>query len=655
MKKVLLFSFFVASLMASISANAQTIFSENFDGLTAPGLPANWTQWNGDGLTVNTGLSSYNFGTNAWVSRTFTGSTDGYMFSTSWYSAAGTSNDWLISPAITGVVSNSWLLFDAVALDANFPDGFQVKISTTGNNPATDFTSAAVLTVAAENGTWTTHAIDLSAYAGSTIHIAIINNSNDKFLLGLNNFIIKVLPSDDLNFQAMTPGTSDYLSYALVNGSVNVFGQVRNQGSNTVTSFNLKIDDGISVATFPQTPSIAPYQTAIINAQYTMPSIGMHPVKVWVELLNDVDNSNDTLKSEFGGASFTPTHHIVFEEGTGTWCGWCPRGAVFMDSVHKANKNEVYIAVHNSNTDPMQIPNYDNGITSLPGFGGFPSVVIDRAEVIDPSQMFTGFTNHIADFGVADLSLTATLSGNTITAHASANFAIDANANHDYRLAFVVTEDRVFHPGDTAYAQHNYYSSASQNQPLVGAGLNWQTEPVYVSTHKFHFDYVARSIDGNNFGGTPSSLPSTITHGATYNHTFTYTIPAGMDSTKIRLALLLVSNKSKQAQNARVVDWVKAVKTGMSGVIANNEFTMSIYPNPVVSSLNLVVDMNVTDNVSYTITNILGQTLGQENLGVLSNGSTTNHSVNVANLPSGNYILTVKTSKGVYTNKFIKE
>ncbi|MFM2047938.1 MAG: hypothetical protein RI955_484 [Bacteroidota bacterium] len=652
MKKVLLFSFFVASLMASISANAQTIFSENFDGLTAPNLPTNWTQWNGDALTVNSGLSTYNFGTNAWVSRTFTGSTDGLMFSTSWYSAAGISNDWLISPSITGVVANSWLLFDAVSLDGNFPDAFQVKISTTGNNPATDFTSAAVLTVTAENSTWTTHAIDLSAYVGQPIYIAIINNSNDKFVLALNNFVVKVLPSDDLNFQAMTPGKSEYLSYALVNGSVNVFGQVRNQGANTITSFDLKIDDGISVATFPQTPSIAPYQTAIINAQYTMPTVGMHPVKVWIELPNDVDHTNDTLKSEFGGASFTPTHHIVFEEGTGTWCGWCPRGAVFMDSVHKANKNEVFIAVHNSTSDPMQILNYDNGLKALPGFNGFPSVVVDRAEVIDPSQMFTGYSDHIADFGVADLSFTATESGNTITANVSANFAIDADATHDYRLAFVVTEDKV-HGTTSNYDQHNYYSGTAAPS-LSGAGLIWDNESDPVPAAKMNFDFVARSIDGNNFGGTPGSLPTTITHGSTYTHTFTYTIPTTVDSTKLRLAVLLISNKSNEAQNARVIDWVKK-PSGFGSVIANKDFTLNIYPNPTSNILNLGLEMNVTDNVSYTITNILGQTLSLENLGLLSNGSTTNHSVNVANLPSGNYILTVKTSKGVYTNKFIKE
>jgi hypothetical protein len=186
MKKILLSLF---SLALAGSLQAQVIWQDNFNGTTPPALPTGWTQYNGDGSAVASNLSAYNFGTNAWVSRIPTGSTDGFMVSTSWYTTADTSNDWLISPAVTPT-TGSWLLFDAVTPDANFPDGYQVKIS---NSPSpSSFTAAPVLTVAAEGQSWTTRAINLSAYVGQTIYIAFVNNSFDKYLLNLTISINKV-------------------------------------------------------------------------------------------------------------------------------------------------------------------------------------------------------------------------------------------------------------------------------------------------------------------------------------------------------------------------------------------------------------------------------------------------------------------------------
>ena len=40
----------------------------------------------------------------------------------------------------------------------------------------------------------------------------------------------------------------------------------------------------------------------------------------------DGDASNNCVSHTVSGQSFVPTKHVVIEEGTGTWCGWCPRG-----------------------------------------------------------------------------------------------------------------------------------------------------------------------------------------------------------------------------------------------------------------------------------------------------------------------------------------
>jgi len=79
---------------------------------------------------------------------------------------------------------------------------------------------------------------------------------------------------------------------------------------------------------------------------------------------------------------------VVGEEGTGTWCQWCPRGAVYMD-LYETNYSDFWagVAVHNS--DPMTVTEYDAGVGTL--IGGYPSALVDRCTDVDPSGMGPDF------------------------------------------------------------------------------------------------------------------------------------------------------------------------------------------------------------------------------------------------------------------------
>jgi hypothetical protein len=179
MKKILLL--FLPLIALSTSSYGQ-VFQENWDGI-GPGI-AGWSLYDQDGLTVNTGVSFVNA---AWVSTTSEFDNNVAM-STSWYTPAGTSNDWLVSPAITLPAGINTLYWDGRAYDPTYPDSYKVYVSTTGNTVA-DF-STEELAVAPEATTWTHHTLDLSAYSGQTIHIAFQNFSTDMFLLALDNISV---------------------------------------------------------------------------------------------------------------------------------------------------------------------------------------------------------------------------------------------------------------------------------------------------------------------------------------------------------------------------------------------------------------------------------------------------------------------------------
>ncbi|MFY1046476.1 choice-of-anchor J domain-containing protein [Chryseobacterium sp. GP-SGM7] len=165
------------------------IFQENFDGV-GPGISA-WTVIDADGLTP---AASVDFITNGWnrINRqgtegNFGGPAGNYAaMSTSWYSPAGTSNDWLISPTVAVSGTSPTLYWDAKSQDATYLDGYKVMLSPNGGNTIADFT-VELYNNTGENSTWTSRAVSLTPYIGQNVRFAFVNNSNDKFLLLVDN------------------------------------------------------------------------------------------------------------------------------------------------------------------------------------------------------------------------------------------------------------------------------------------------------------------------------------------------------------------------------------------------------------------------------------------------------------------------------------
>ena len=622
------------AVLWSFGSFAQIIWQENFNAPTPPALPSTWTQYNGDGLTVAANLSAFNFGTNAWVTAKYSGSTtDNYAASTSWYTPAGTSNDWLISPALSPV-AGAFLVFDTEAGEAApYNDGFLVKISTTTNAVAS-FNATPLLTVAAENPTWTTHTIDLSAYAGQTVYIAFINNNNDKNRLHLDNVKLQVLPTNDAAMIDMLPQTASYQSYAAPSGTIAVQGLVQNVGISTISSFTVKLNDGISTQSFPQTGSIASFGTQVVSMNYTMPSAGIKPIKMWVELTGDANHSNDTIGREFGGSTFTPVNNPVFEEATGTWCQWCPRGAVFMDSLVKLHPDVVAIAVHNN--DPMTVAAYDAGMGPL--IGGYPSGLVGRKIESDPQDFLTEYGNHLTDFGVGDLTLSQpTVVGTTMQVKVDVKMAVSTKPTYDYRLALVVTTDGV-HGTAASWNQANAYAGGANG---VMGGFEALTNPVPAGT--MYYNHVAKDITGG-FTGVAGSLPGTMTAGTTYSYTFNWTVPAGVELQRSKANVLLISGLSGEVQNGK---WKGAYPTAVNDVVSEGQ--LNIFPNPSNDYLNLDFTLNTKSNVTITMIDVTGNIVYNNNLSNLNGNQ--GLVINTSNLSNGVYSLSLKTTEGTITRK----
>lgn len=182
----------LAICCAVLAVNAQNTFHETFNN----GIPSTWTV-----LDVN------NNG-NSWVavgplmesltSGNYTGSLFDYeedengdaasswsYYPVSWTTEGfgGTSqntNNYLITPAITPS-ANSTLSFYCMSFNGTqYPDDLAVKVSRTGDN-ASDFTETIMPKTTIAWSEYAEKSFDLSAFAGQSIRIAFIHQSNDQF------------------------------------------------------------------------------------------------------------------------------------------------------------------------------------------------------------------------------------------------------------------------------------------------------------------------------------------------------------------------------------------------------------------------------------------------------------------------------------------
>lgn len=199
------------------------VFAETFDSE----IPAAW-----DTFTVKTDSVFPTLGIPAgW--HWYADSTNGAIRSVSWFYPADTADAWLFLPRVL-IPSNACLSFKATSIDKDYPESYAVYLSQSDRSIDT-FLHYPVLNVSAEGGraenVW--RRIDLSAYAGDSLYIAIHHNSYDKFILELDSFILTAAQNIDAGVFTVTsiiPAALDTFNFS---------GAVANYGLDTLQSVSV--------------------------------------------------------------------------------------------------------------------------------------------------------------------------------------------------------------------------------------------------------------------------------------------------------------------------------------------------------------------------------------------------------------------------------
>ena len=424
--------------------------------------------------------------------------------------------------------------------------------------------------------------------------------------------------------------------------SVDVF----NFGINTITSFDVDfLYNGTTITeniTGVNIPSVTGTTVSFISPITLIggTNIGTATVSNVNGLGQDDDPTDDSMNTDVIAIEPTPGKLVIGEEATGTWCGWCPRGAValnFMDRDYYGYFQG--IAVHNG--DPMTNTAYDAGLS--PYIGGYPSAIVDRGTEIDPSGFEQEFIQKITTPISATFTGVAVASANIIDVEISTTVTSAINGN--WTFACVLVEDSVTGSGGTWY-QSNSYSGGSS---LIDVdGVDWMNLPGWVPDAQMIYRHVGREILPS-FGG--GSLPSsTYNVGDVFTTNFQFTADPSWDINEMHVVGMLLNNGN--IDNAVSLP-VSINNNPVSVDNISSNVSINIFPNPAVSTTTLLMTIDTEKEVSVSVKSIEGKLIAKGNYGNMIGSHTL--TFDVSNFSKGIYVIETIIGNEIIVKKFIKE
>lgn len=414
---------------------------------------------------------------------------------------------------------------------------------------------------------------------------------------------------------------------------------IRNLGTTTITSATVDVDYNGNNLNFPLTGlNLASLASTTITMPGTLTLVaGSNLMTGTISNVNGAGADGDAADNQTS-MTIDPVvpaagRMVVGEEATGTWCQYCPRGAVYMDMMEtKYPDFWAGIAVHNG--DPMVVTEYDAAIGTL--ITGYPSALVDRATAIDPSEVEPDFLAHLVVAPTAFITPGATWDAGTRTLVVSVSADFQTSATNSYKLAVVLTEDEVTGTG-SGYAQVNAYAGGANGQ--MGG---FESLPNPVPAAQMVYDHVARAIEPS-FGGFPNSFPAVVNSGETHTVNATFVLPASWDETKLHIIGMLI-NPTGKIDNAGKATITEAVTNGFVsgtdmtvGIDEANQLDaiLQMYPNPASDYTTLTINLNQESVVEVNVLDMNGKSLKSRNYGSMNGASTIQ-------------IPTVDLAKGVY-------
>lgn len=399
------------------------------------------------------------------------------------------------------------------------------------------------------------------------------NYSNDNFGPAAIQILVSgEFPSDAVEFtyneNIMAPKSEDFIMPL----------KIKNLGTNGIQNMNLVLDysngESYKYDIKPLFKIEGMYTEFEFQIKAPAPdAVEKYTYTLTIEKVNGKENiaKGKTVEGEVQVLTRLAERKVLFEEFTGMWCGWCPRGMIAMEMIGEKYGDKVArVAVHFN--DKLKCKDYTSFVQNT--VHGFPNAHVNRTFMgIDPyygkdiTKQF-GVKEYIDDCLTgapeAELSSTALIDGSVITATTDVTFLYSGDAS-DYALAYVLTEDGMENEKWTQ--TNNYYQYAGQD--IEPAFIEWANAD-YKATGVV-YNEVAIAAKGIE-NGIANSVPTTVKEEEKNEHVVEFNVddyPIIQNTTKLNFISILFNTKTEQVVNVQIVP-VKDVATGICDVNVND-------------------------------------------------------------------------------------
>ena len=574
-----------------IVSDDNTLYSEDFN----TGV-ANMLLRDGDGNTPNEEMQGYDFlegsDSYAWVPVRDEGSNDGFSAaSTSAYTPAGKSDDWMVTPQIFIPEDTKCILgFDAQGFRNSKTD--KLKVIVYADDEIYNYLNAdlcakmraqgkvvmdeQVLPGESEAnlaGDWKHYTFELDEFMGKNIYVAFVNENEDQSLVIVDNILV----------ERYTPFLTALMSETTVvaQDEMTVKGRViANVSDATFTDVTVKLlDAGKNVVDQVSGSGLSLAKGDKFDFTFDKPlplTVGKEN-KFYFDVTMGENNSEAAFTVK--DLAFQPTKRVVIEEMTGMGCGNCPLGHYAWDKISGTYGDKVIMAAYHVYTGDIYESGMSSYVNSFLGLSGAPSAKINRGSIAS-SPMVSSITDGKTTYSLnspnatcwldlvsaematdadADLSVTATVADGKVSVPFSTKFAIDME-KQNVGLFLIVTEDNLF-----GY-QDNYFSELEP-----GSGLeDWCSGGKYGQSQILPFmqNHVVRAQVGT-YNGASGYIPADITAGEEYTGTVTFNVPTVNDINNCNVVCMMIDINTGRVINvaeAKITD-----PTGIGGINADGE------------------------------------------------------------------------------------
>ena len=522
-------------------------------------------------------------------------------------------------------------------LSVSYPQGqwFEFELKVDLNTNTWDLFIDGTKVGAFQNATRALASMDLFPINGSSFYVDDVSYSYTAYTSTTKNASVTYIDN-----------VIGFLAGANVIPSV----EIRNLGTTTITEAEISIKyngntlskkfTGINLA------ANGLYSTKFDNALSIVGGSGDVVASIVTVNGGKDDNANDDSKT----ITINPIvpakgKMVIGEEATGTWCQWCPRGAVALKTMH--DKYDGFfqgIAVHNN--DPMENPYYDAAIASK--ISGYPSALVDRGTKMDPSAMGGDFIKRIqiAPKGVMDIA--AKYDAVTKIMSVSVETTIQSDISGDFRIACAIVEDDV--TGTTSgYNQSNAYAGGGSG---VMGGYEKLPNPVPAS--QMVYDHVGRLI-APTFAGLPNAFGASATAGQKFVHNFSFEMEPSWEMMQMHIVPMFI-DKNGMIDNGGSLPFIdarnKAFKDG-TAVLASQALNgpdtrMALQPNPSDKQFEIALFGVINGQSSLEIVDMQGKVVYQSQQ--LSGKMT----IPSQDWSAGVYLVRLNENGQIFQKKFIK-